>query len=190
MIKLIAFSGSIRKDSLNKKLLAVAVGMVGAKNIEIEVINLADYDMPIYNGDIEASAIPDNAIKLHGHFKKVDGFIIASPEYNSSFSPLLKNVIDWVSRPMKGEKSLSALSNKTVLVISASMGNLGGLRGLYQLRSVLENIGIFVLPTMFSLPSAHLAFDEKNDLSDANYKKMLEDAVGGMIDFTTKLKSE
>ena len=188
MIKLIAFSGSTRKESLNKKLLQQACALFSSMDIEIEQVNLADFDMPIYNGDIEAVSMPENALKLHALFKQADGFVIASPEYNSSFAPLVKNIIDWLSRPINGDNSLVAFSGKTALLISASMGNLGGLRGLYQLRSVLENISMYVSPALFSLPAAHLAFDENNNLKDENYKKMLDASVKAMFDFTKKLK--
>jgi len=188
MIKLIAFSASTRKGSLNQKLISQAVEVFKSKGQEVELISLADYDMPIYNGDIEALGIPENAIALTNKFKEADGFIISSPEYNSSFSPLLKNVIDWMSRTQSGQPSLIALSGKTVLLLAASPGPLGGLRGIYHFRQVLENIFMYVLPNVFALPVAHEAFTDEGLLKEEKYRKMLGDSVTKMIDFTKKLK--
>jgi chromate reductase len=188
MIKLVALSGSTRKDSLNKKLLAVVVEMVKRSGVDVEIVDLSQYDMPIYNGDIEASGMPINASKLHAIFKSADGFIIASPEYNSSSSPLVKNVIDWVSRPQNGDNALSAFIGKTALLISASMGNLGGIRGIYQLRFILENIMVNVLPNVFALPLAH-NFLNDNTISDEKYLAMLNGSVNEMVSFSKKIKS-
>ena len=187
MTKLIAFSGSTRTESLNKKLIACAVTMFKEKGQEIEIINLAEYDLPIYNGDIEQSSFPDNVTKLYKKFKEADGFVIASPEYNSSFSPLLKNVVDWVSRPQNNEPSLTAFAGKTAMIIAASMGPLGGIRGIYQLRWVLENIMMHVSPSIMALPVAHEAFDENGQIKEEKYKKMLESSVIKMIELTSKL---
>jgi len=188
MIKLIAFSGSTRTGSLNKKLVSCAATIFKDKGVEVEVIDLADYDMPIYNGDIDKDSFPENAVRLYNKFKEADGFVISSPEYNSSFSPLLKNVIDWVSRPQNSEPSLTALSGKTVMLIAASMGPLGGIRGIYHLRWVLENVFMHVSPAIMDLPVAHEAFDELGNLKEEKYKKMLTDSALKMINLTEKLK--
>ena len=188
MTKLIAFSGSIRKESFNKKLIACAVNQFKEKKQEIELIDLADYELPIYNGDLEQSDFPEHAIKLYTKFKESDGFVISSPEYNSSFSSLLKNAIDWVSRPQNNEPALTAFSGKTAMIIAASMGPLGGIRGIYQLRWVLENIMMHVSPTIMALPVAHEAFEEQGCLKDEKYRKMLESAVTTMIELTQKVR--
>ena len=188
MIKLIAFSGSTRTGSLNKKLISFTAKVFKENGVELEVIDLSEYDLPIYNGDVEQSSFPVNATKLYQKFKEADGFVISSPEYNSSFSPLLKNVIDWVSRPRNNEPPLTALSGKTAMVIAASMGPLGGLRGIYQLRWVLENVFMHVSPSIMALPTAHEAFDEQGNLKEEKYRKMLADSTAKMISLTNKLK--
>lgn len=187
MVKFIAFSGSIRGASLNKKLTSAAVTLFQENKQEIELIDLADYELPIYNGDLEQSAFPENAVKLYKKFKEADGLVISSPEYNSSFPPLLKNVIDWVSRPQLNEPALAAFAGKTAMIVSASMGPLGGIRGLYQLRWVLENIMMYVSPHIMALPVAHEAFDEQGRIKEEKYRKMLTDSVAKMIALTTKL---
>ena len=110
MAKLIFLSGSVRKDSLNKKLVAQAYEFAKELGTDAKLIDLNNYEMPFYDGDLEAaSGLPENAKKLKKEFVECDGFFIASPEYNSSFSPLLKNALDWISRPSeKGEAGLIA----------------------------------------------------------------------------------
>jgi chromate reductase len=188
MTKIIAFSGSIRSGSLNQKLVNRAVMLFQERKQNIELISLADYDLPIYNGDIEKDAFPVAATRLFKKFQEADGFVIASPEYNSSFSPLLKNAIDWVSRPQDNAPPLAAVAGKTAMIISASMGPLGGIRGLYQLRWVLENIAMHVSPSLMSLPVAHQAFDDAGNIKDEKYMNMLTDSVTQMINLTAKLK--
>lgn len=115
--------------------------------------------MPIYDGDLEASSgLPESAKRLKTLMKEHQGFLIASPEYNSSVSPLLKNTIDWCSRSEPGEASLAAYRGKAAGLLAASGGALGGLRGLIALRMILGNIGVHVLPNQFALPKAHEAF--------------------------------
>ena len=107
MIKLLAFSGSTRRDSFNKKILKIAVSAAETKGAEITLLDLKDYPLPFYDGDLEQEkGLPENAIKLKEIIKKQDGFLIASPEYNSAFSGILKNTIDWASRPNPAEKNL------------------------------------------------------------------------------------
>jgi len=167
MAHILAFSGSARKDSLNRKLLAVAAEGVRAAGGEVTIVNFNDFPMPIYDGDLEdASGIPGKALEFRELMKRSDGFLIASPEYNSSFSPLLKNAIDWASRPKEGEAPLECFRGKAAGLVAASPGYFGGYRGLQQLRYVLGNIGVVVLPDMFSLPKAHEAFNDDGSMKD------------------------
>ena len=145
--KILAFAGSTRTDSLNKKLVKIAAN--GAKNVGAEVtfIDLRDYPMPLYDGDLEAKeGLPPNALKLKEIFWQHQGFLIASPEYNSSYSGVLKNTIDWLSRPASSdEPGLSCFVGRVAAIMSTSPGALGGLRGLAALRQLLENIQVIVL---------------------------------------------
>lgn len=189
MSKLIFLSGSSRKDSMNKKLAKAAYEMAKAKGVDAEFIDLKDYDMPIYNGDLEdASGLPENAKKLKAKFIECKGFFIASPEYNSSFSPLLKNALDWISRKTTPEEgALIAFKGKVAALSAASAGALGGLRGLVPLRMMLGNIGVHVLPDQVAVGGADKIFDLEGKLTDERYKKMIDGLVVSLINTTEKL---
>lgn len=167
-IKILAFSGSARKDSFNTKLVKVAAEGAKEAGVEVTVINLADYPMPLYNGDLEAEqGLPEAAQQFKQLLIEHDGFLIASPEYNSAFSPLLKNAIDWASRATdKNEPPLVAYKGKFAAIMATSPGGLGGMRGLVFLRMLLGNIGVTVIPDQQAVPSAFSAFDEAGALSD------------------------
>jgi len=163
--KFLAFDGSGREGSINKKLLDNVVSEVKEAGGTCTVIDLSKYNLPLYNGDLESEeGLPVAAQQLKELFKEHDGFLIASPEYNGSFSPLLKNVIDWVSRPVKGEPSLNCFKGKTVGIMSATPGKIGGLRGLYQLNTLMFITGTIVMPEIVSIPFANDAFEEDGKL--------------------------
>lgn len=168
MSKILAFSGSSRKGSFNQKLLTIAVSGAQEASAEVTLINLADFPMPLFDQDLEADeGMPENARRFKKLLMEHDAFIIASPEYNSAFSPLLKNVIDWASRAEStDEPPLVAYRGKTAAILAASPGGLGGLRGLVFLRMLLANIGITVLPEQQAIPQAFKAFNEDGSLID------------------------
>lgn len=160
MPKILALSGSIRRDSWNRKLIQTAVDAAQAAGGNVTLIDLADYPLPLYNGDLEdKDGLPDNALRLKTLFKDHDALLIASPEYNSSIPPLLKNAIDWVSREWQGESGLVPYQNKVAAIMAASPGSLGGMRMLPHLRQILNALGVLVLPGQFSLTDAETAFD-------------------------------
>ena len=176
MVKILAFAGSLRKESWNKKLLNIAI--IGAKKsgAEVTLINLKEYPLPLYDQEIEdESGIPQKAMELKELFKNHDALLLACPEYNSSITGVLKNTIDWVSRPVKGEEDLLPFKNKLALLISASPGALGGLRGLVHVRSILGNIGVTVLPQQRAIPKCSEAFAENGTLKDAKVQAAVED---------------
>lgn len=161
MPKILAFAGSIRRDSWNRRLIRVATDAARAAGGDVTLIDLADYPLPLYNGDLEdRDGLPDNAQRLKALFKAHDAFLIASPEYNSSVPPLLKNTLDWVSREWQGESGLIPYQNKVAALLAASPGTFGGMRMLPHLRQVLNTLGVLVLPGQFSLAHADTAFDE------------------------------
>lgn len=163
MPKILAFSGSIRRDSLNRKLIQSAVDATRAAGGDVTLIDLADYPLPIYNGDLEdKEGLPDNALRLKALFKEHDALLISSPEYNSSIPALLKNTIDWVTREWQGESGLVPYQNKVAAIMGASPGSLGGMRMLPHLRQILNALGVLVLPGQFSLANADTAFDPEN----------------------------
>lgn len=170
--KILALAGSTRKDSFNQRLLEIAVAGARDAGAEVTVVDLNDYPLPLYNADLEEEdGLPAAAAKLKQLFFSHEGLLIASPEYNSSITPLLKNTIDWVSRKVGDEAPLQAYRGKVAALMSASPGGLGGLRGLVHVRSILGNIGVIVLPTQIAVGSAHEAFDAEGQLKDATQQK-------------------
>ncbi len=173
MPKILAFAGSSRKESWNRKLIKIAARGAERAGAAVTVIDLSDYPMPMFNQDLEADkGLPENAGKLKRLMMEHDAFMIASPEYNSAFTPLLKNVIDWVSRAeSEDEPPLAAYRNKVAAIMSTSPGALGGLRGLVFLRMLLANIGVIVLPHQHAVPHAFKAFNEDGSLIDEQHRK-------------------
>jgi len=187
--KILAFSGSGRKESWNKKLVQYAASLAKSAGAELTYIDLSIYEMPLFNQDIEVAAgLPENAKKLKALAKEHDGFIIASPEYNSSFSPLLKNTIDWMSRADVGEAPLESFKGKYAALISASPGGLGGLRGLFHIRDVLQNIGVTVLPDMLAVGGIHEAFNDKGELTDDKKRGALDSLCKRLVNTIEKLQ--
>jgi chromate reductase, NAD(P)H dehydrogenase (quinone) len=186
--RILAFAGSLRVESSNKKLIRVAADAVRAAGAEVTVVDLRDFPMPLYDGDIEAaSGVPENGKKLKKMFVESQGFLISSPEYNSSITGVLKNTIDWVSRPAPGEPGLVAFTGKVAGLVSASPGALGGLRGLVHLRSILGNIGVLVLPEQLAVSKTGDAFNPDGSLKDDKQKATLAKIAGRLVEVTRKL---
>ena len=179
--KILVFAGSARSASFNKKLATAAAGMAKAAGAEVTLLDLADHRLPIYDGDLEAGeGVPAGAKALRKVFLEHDGFIIASPEYNSSIAPMLKNTLDWISRPDGDDAMVAAYKGKTAGLISASPGALGGLRGLVHLRSILGNIGVTVVPQQAAMSAAAKGFNDDGAIADAGQAgavKAVADAV-------------
>jgi chromate reductase, NAD(P)H dehydrogenase (quinone) len=179
--RILAFAGSTRTASWNKKLVRIAAEGARQAGAEVTLVDLRDLPLPLYDGDLEeAQGIPANGMKLRELFKAHHGLLISSPEYNSSISGVLKNAIDWVSRPVEGEADLVAFKGKVCALMSASPGALGGLRGLVTVRSILSNIGVIVLPDQVAVSKAHEAFDEQGALKDAKMQKRIQ-ALGADV---------
>ena len=182
--RIVAFAGNARKDSLNVRLVHVAAEGARAAGAHVTVLDMRDFPMPLFNQDLEeAEGPPANAGKLRDIVLAHEGLLIASPEYNSSITPLLKNTIDWVSRAGEGTKALAAYEGKVAAVMSASPGRLGGLRGLVHLRSILSNIGVLVIPDQVAVGEAHTAFDADGDLIDEGRRSSIQ----GLGQSVTKL---
>jgi NAD(P)H-dependent FMN reductase len=163
--RILVFAGSIRTGSFNRKLARATAEALKRRDVEVTFADLRDYPMPLYDGDQEASeGIPRIAKAFKELLRSHDAFVIASPEYNGSFPALVKNVIDWASRPEPGEKSLEVFRGKTAALVSASPGPGGGVRGLRHLRELLDMIGVNVIPTQVTVPRAGEAFDAEGRL--------------------------
>jgi NAD(P)H-dependent FMN reductase len=186
--RILAFAGSARTGSFNKKLLRVAVDGARAAGAEVTLLDLRDLPMPLYDQDLEAaSGIDANAREFKKLLYAHQGLLIASPENNSSFSALLKNAIDWASRAEKGEAALGCFSGKTAAIMSASPGGLGGLRGLVHLRALLGNIRMLVLPEQIAIARAHEAFTDEGQLKDAGQQAAVEKIGARLAEVTARL---
>lgn len=173
--KILAFAGSSRNASFNKKLVAIAAEAAQKAGASVTLIDLKDYPLPLMNEDLEASeGIPENAKKLKQLFMEHQGLLLSCPEYNSSITPLLKNTIDWVSRKIPGEEPLGCFDKKIAAIMSASPGALGGLRGLVVVRMLLGNIKITVLPDQIAVSNANDAFRENGSLKDSKQQASVE----------------
>ena len=166
--RILAFGGSLRRDSCNQKLAAIAAQGAREAGAEVTLIALRDFPMPVYDGDLEeASGMPEQAKRLKDLFRKHDGLIISAPEYNSSITAALKNAIDWVSRTESDdEPPLIAYTGKSAILCAASPGALGGLRGLVHVKAILGNIGVTVLPNQVAVGKAYEAFATDGSLVD------------------------
>lgn len=189
--KILAFAGSLRKDSCNKKLVKIA--RMGAKNegFEVNYIDFADYPLPLYDGDLEErEGLPQAAKELKKLFLDHQGFLISSPEYNSSISGTFKNIIDWVSRPAENEPFyLAPFKGKAAAIMSASPGALGGLRGLVHLRAMLENVSVYVFPEQICIPAAYEAFTPEGQLKDLKQQEKVLRLAKDFTHFLAKLTS-
>jgi len=188
--KILCFAGSTRSQSVNKKLVKVAMHAAQEAGAEVTYIDLKDLPMPLYDGDLEAEqGLPENAKKLKELLKSHDAMLISCPEYNSSITPVLKNAIDWASRPHEGEKPLACFTGKVAGLMAASPGALGGLRGLVTVRSILGNIGVIVIPDQVAVPQAMQAFDQSDDLVDAKQKASVQKIGTRVAEVAASLKS-
>ncbi|ALM53135.1 NADPH-dependent FMN reductase [Halomonas huangheensis] len=181
--RILVFAGSAREASFNKRLAQLMASRIGALGGEANFIDLRDYPMPLYDGDSEeAVGLPENARHLKRLFMEHEGLAIASPEYNGFITPLLKNTIDWVSRPDGDTNGLLPYQNKVAVICGASPGGLGGLRALPLLRQLLSNIGVTVLPDQLAVGGAGKAFDDQGLLADAGQAKTLDGICQRLID--------
>ncbi|MEQ1853276.1 MAG: NAD(P)H-dependent oxidoreductase [Chthoniobacteraceae bacterium] len=188
MPRILVFAGSTRRESYNKKLSKVAAQAVTKAGGEVTWIDLKDYEMPLYNGDLEEEqGIPANARKLKELFKAHQGMLISCPEYNSSITPLLKNTIDWLSRKEKDEPSLAVFNGKVAGLVSASPGALGGLRSLVTVRSLLGNIGVIVLPIQVAVGKADQAFNSDGALKDPSQQASIDKVAHEIVKVSQKL---
>jgi chromate reductase, NAD(P)H dehydrogenase (quinone) len=189
-IKILAFAGSTRTASFNKNLVKVSAEGARMAGATVNFLDLRDLPLPLFDEDLEErEGLPENAKKLKALFIDHHGFLIASPEYNSSITAVLKNAIDWASRPAPGEAPLACFDGKVASIMSASPGALGGLRGLVHLRSLLGNIRVIVMPGQIAVPKAHEAFDANGSIVDPNQRASVEKLGENLAHILQKLHS-
>ena len=188
--KILAFAGSTRAESFNKKLINIAAKGARDAGADVTLIDLRDYSLPMFDGDVEdREGLPENAKKLKALFLANDGLLISAPEYNSGITGVLKNTIDWVSRSEGDEDDLACFVGKVAAIMSSSPGALGGLRGLIQVRSILTNIHVLVLCDQVTVARAHEAFNTDGSLKDAKKQAALEKHAATLAQTLRKLKA-
>lgn len=184
-MKLLAFAASLRRESFNRKLILLAVELVRDANVEVDLADFRDFDMPLYDADLQNSAgFPPGAQALAGRIQAADGLMVSSPEYNYSIPGTLKNAIDWISRmkPMP-------LRGKHGFLLAASSSLVGGIRGLWALRVPLEGLGVFLHPDMFALAQAQQALDPEGRIKDPAMQERLQKMVNGYLEMARKLSA-
>jgi chromate reductase, NAD(P)H dehydrogenase (quinone) len=180
----LVFSASFRADSLNSQLARLVALAIAAREGEVDLATMQEFDAPSYSGDAETSAgFPPGAYELRRRLEASDAFVIVSPEYNASIPGLLKNAIDWVSRFRP-----QPFNERVGLLLSASPSMAGGNRGLWSLRIPLEHLGARVYPDMFSLAQAHTAFNAEGGLANARLQQWLEDTVANFMSLVEATK--
>lgn len=173
--KILAFAGSTRTESFNKKLVKIAASGAREEGADVTIIDLRDFQMPTYDEDLERQeGLPTSVRKLKDLMCQHQGLLVSSPEYNSSISGVLKNTIDWTSRQSDGEIPLACFKDKVAGLMSASPGGLGGLRGLVHVRAILENIGVLVIPNQVAISKAHEAFNLDDTMKDTKQEQQIK----------------
>jgi len=181
--RILAFAGSARRESLNRKLLAVVAAAARAAGGEVTLLDLNDYALPLYHGDLEdASGLPAPAQRLVELITQHQGLLIASPEYNSLITPLLKNTIDWCTRAEP-----NPFAGRVAAVVSASPGQFGGVRSAQLARQLLLHLGAHVVPAQCTVPHADEAFDAQGALRDPRTRKSAERVAGELVRLTRRL---
>ncbi|MCZ6853522.1 MAG: NAD(P)H-dependent oxidoreductase [Gammaproteobacteria bacterium] len=189
MAHLLVFSGSTRTESFNLKLAVQLASMAEQEGATVSLVNLSDFDLPIYNGDLEITqGLPDAAKRLKNLLQENAGFIVTCPEYNGFITPLLINAIDWCTRSEDASVDLSGFSDKTVLIASASPGPGGGNRSNTHLKTMLSGIGAIVIPQTLTVPAAHNAFDDQGRFLDDAMEKRAERLIAKFIQFTNRFE--
>lgn len=181
-MKFLVFAGSTRRQSFNRRLAAVAAQMGRDMGAQVTLLELADFDIPLYNADLEAAGTPPDVIRLKDMLDAHPAWVICSPEYNGSYTGLLKNTIDWASSPVAGHPvwhdAARPFAGKVVGMLSASNGALGGLRSQGHLAPLLVNLQCWLAPRNFALSQAASAFDAQGQLIDAGQA----DRVRGVVE--------
>lgn len=190
-MKLLIFAGSTRAKSFNRQLAKVAAGLARQAGAEVTLLELSSLDIPLYNADLEALGTPPDVIRLKEILFDHPGWIICSPEYNGSYTALLKNTLDWASSPVKGDpnwqQGTKAFTGKVVGLLSASPGALGGLRSQSHLTPLLLNLQCWVTPQQFALGQAGSAFDADGGLLVDQQRAGVESVVRQVLWATERL---
>lgn len=168
MTDLLVIAGSTRSGAFSKQLARAVCALAAAGGHRATFVDLRDHALPLYDGDLEAAqGLPAAAVTLRAMVRDHDAVLVVTPEYNASIPAVLKNTLDWLSRPHAAEPGVSVWKGKVAAIMASSPGALGGLRGLVHLRQILMNLGALVITEQFALGSAATAFHADGALLDA-----------------------
>ena len=185
MVKLLVFAGSTRQQSFNRKLAKATAGLARAAGAEVTHLELGDFDVPMYNADLEAQGTPADVMRLKQLFFEHPAWIVCAPEYNASYPALLKNTLDWISSPVKGDPvwndDFRSTRGKVVGMLSASPGALGGLRSQSHLAPLLLNLQCWIAPVNYALSRAGEAFDDAGNLVAEASRKRVQAVVDQVL---------
>ena len=183
MTKIAVIVGSIRPGSFNKMLAKLAVARLEAHGATVTEVDLAVFELPIYSAGLEANNFPPNALRLKQMLSEQDGLLMVSPEYNGSIPPLLKNAIDWASRPTgdEGLIAFTAYRGKAAAIMAASLSPFGGLRGLVHLRQILNAVEMVVIPEQVVIPAAHTAYESDGQLREDLPAMLVDNTAARLI---------
>lgn len=180
-MKLLVFAGSTRQQSFNRRLARVAADLARNAGADTTLLELSDFDIPMYNADLEARGTPADVVRLKQLLWEHPAWVICSPEYNGSYTALLKNTIDWASSPVNGDPvwqdGTRSFRGKVVGMLSASNGALGGLRSQSHLAPLLINLECWLAPRAFALGQAASAFDEHGALVQDAHRQRVQGVV-------------
>lgn len=168
-MKVLVMAASLRKESINKKLAALVAKKLEALQVTAQLVQFNDFEMPLYNFDVQQAGFPEGAEHLKAAILGADAIVFVVPEYNYSIPGAFKNALDWLSRYRPGP-----LQHKPVMLMAASPGMVGGNRGLWQTRIPIEAALAYVHPDMFGLANAGDAFNEAGELAEAAMNKRLD----------------
>ncbi|MCC5859149.1 MAG: NAD(P)H-dependent oxidoreductase [Ectothiorhodospiraceae bacterium] len=186
--RVLVFAGSARTNSYNKQLARLAATRVEHAGGRATFVDLRDYPIPLYDGDLEEEhGIPEHARRLKELLSTHTGLIVVSPEYNGFITPLLKNTLDWLSRPDGEQNGLALFRNRVACVLSASPGRLGGMRSLGLARQLLTNLGVTVLPDQLAVSGAGEAFSDDGNLADPASLRRLDQICHRLVDTLARL---
>ena len=192
-MKLLVFAGSTRQQSYNRQLARAAADMARSQGADVTLLELGSLDIPLYNADLESQGTPPDVIRLKQLMLEHPGWVICSPEYNGSYTALLKNTLDWASSPVKNDpewsQGMRSFNGKVVGLLSASPGALGGLRSLGNLAPLLRNLQCWVAPQQFALGQAGSAFDAHGQLIDEKHRSNVQAVVEQVLWASQRFKS-
>lgn len=190
MTKLLCIPGSTRTDAFSKRLARAACRLAEAAGVPATCVDLRDYPMPLYDGDLEAAnGLPEAAVRLRGLVRQHEVLLVVTAEYNASLPAVLKNTLDWLSRPYAAEPGVSVFRDRVAGILSSSPGALGGLRALVHLRQVLMNLGMLVVTEQFALGNAGSAFDADGGLVDPKHVASVQKVVNRVAHVADRLRT-